>query len=647
VQVCASPSAVLMSKPLKVLIVEDRAEDAELLVRELRRAGFQPEWRRVEEERHYREFLSPDLDVIFSDYTLPAFSTQRALEILVESRMEIPFIVVSGTIGEERAVEALKAGATDYILKDRLQRIGAAVERARFEAIFRQERRRMEEQLRLQATALENAANSIAITRPDGRFIWMNPAFTRLTGYSLEEVLGQTPRILKSGLHDQEFHRKLWQTILRKETWRGEFTNRRKDGSLYYGEQTITPVCGPSGEITHFIAIMNDNTEQRALERQYLRAQRMENIGTLAGGIAHDLNNALAPILMSIDVLRTKVSDPESLGMIELLNMSAQRGADMVKQLLTFSRGIDGTPGLLQPRHILRDIQTIARQTFPKNITVQVQVPRDLWPLVGDITQLHQVLLNLAVNARDAMPQGGVLTLQAENISIDEHFAAATPGAKPGPHVLVSVKDTGLGMPPEVRARIFDPFFTTKEPDRGTGLGLSIVHSIVKSHGGFILVSSQPGKGSEFRVYLPGQPTERAEAEQKREANLIPGNGEMILVVDDEEAVRVLGKKTLEAFGYNVLTAANGAHAVACCASNFGKIDLVLTDLAMPIMDGPATIRAIRLLEPKIKIIAVSGFDERSVQGLAELAINGFMQKPFTAEELLKGIREVLDPKKL
>jgi two-component system cell cycle sensor histidine kinase/response regulator CckA len=635
-----------MPKTLKVLIVEDREEDARLLVRELKRAGFDPEWKRVDQEQEYRESLAPELDVIFSDYTLPAFSTQRALEILVESKLDLPFIVVSGTIGEDRAVEALKAGATDYVLKDRIQRIGQAVERACSEARLRRERRALEEQLNLQATAIETAANSIVITTPDGKFIWVNPAFCALTGYTAEEVLGKTPRILKSGVHDRDFYRALWETILAKKTWRGELRNRRKDGSFYYAEQTITPVCNAAGEITHFIGIMNDITEKKNLEWQFQRAQRMESIGALAGGIAHDLNNALAPIMMSLDILKGSVSEPETVGMLELLSTSAQRGAGMVKQLLTFSRGIEGSPTLLQIRHPLREIQTVVRQTFPKNIQLTVQISKELWPIVADVTQLHQVFLNLCVNARDAMPAGGSLTISASNIHLDEHFATMNAEAKPGPHVLVTVGDTGTGMTAEIRERIFDPFFTTKQPDKGTGLGLAIVQSIVKSHGGFISVMSEVQCGSEFKIYLPARPEEKVEAARKSDPNLVSGRGELILVVDDEEAVRVLTKKALEAFGYNVVTAADGAQAVATCARDWGKIELMVTDLSMPIMDGAAAIRAVRLVDPRIKIIACSGLDNQHSADSEIFGADPFMRKPVTAEELLRVIRGVLDGKK-
>jgi two-component system, cell cycle sensor histidine kinase and response regulator CckA len=312
--------------------------------------------------------------------------------------------------------------------------------------------------------------------------------------------------------------------------------------------------------------------------------------------------------------------------------------------LLTFSRGIEGKHALVQLKPLIREMQTILRQTLPKTIQVQTDIASDLWPLAGDVTQLHQVLLNLCINARDAMPHGGILTIKASNQMLDEHFAAMRVEARAGPYVRLCVIDTGTGMPPEVRERIFDPFFTTKPPEKGTGLGLSTVQGIVKSHEGFISVTSEVGKGSEFQIYLPARPSDVPSTEREVASTLPSGRGELILVADDEEAVRVLSKKTLEAFGYQVLTASDGAQAVAVCAQRAGKIDLLLTDVAMPIMDGTATIRAVRTLDPKLKIIAWSGFDAEGRSTQPEpFGANAFIQKPFTAERLLTAIRLVLD----
>jgi signal transduction histidine kinase/CheY-like chemotaxis protein len=394
------------------------------------------------------------------------------------------------------------------------------------------------------------------------------------------------------------------------------------------------------------VCFVLDLTERKKLEQQFLRAQRMESIGTLAGGIAHDLNNVLAPITMSIDLLKMKFTDKSSQELLATLGSSAQRGAEMVRQVLSFARGVEGRKMEVQVKHLLKDIEKIANDTFPKNIQVRSIIPNELWTILGDPTQLHQVLLNLCVNARDAMPNGGTLTIAAENVHLDEHYAGLNPDAHAGSYVFLQITDTGTGMPPGVIEKIFDPFFTTKEIGKGTGLGLSTSLAIVKSHGGFIRVYSEIGKGTTFKAYFPAQTEPSAQSAEETAAELPRGNGELILIVDDEANVRQITRQTLEAFGYSVIVASDGAEAVATVARQDNEIAVVLTDMMMPVMDGPATIQVLLRLNPKLPIIAASGLsaDGRVTQA-ASLGVKHFLSKPYSADALLQVLRQILSAK--
>jgi nitrogen-specific signal transduction histidine kinase/CheY-like chemotaxis protein len=386
-----------------------------------------------------------------------------------------------------------------------------------------------------------------------------------------------------------------------------------------------------------------DLTDRKKLEEQFLRAQRVESIGTLAGGIAHDLNNVLGPIILSLELLKLKFADPDSEELISMIETGARRGAAMVSQVLSFARGVHGQRVELQIKHVIRDIQKIANDTFLKHILVRTIIPYDLWTIRGDPTQLHQVLLNLCVNARDAMPGGGTLTISAKNLTIGADYAGAPLDAKPGPYVLLQVEDSGAGIPAEIIAQIFDPFFTTKEVGKGTGLGLATTLGIVKSHRGFILVQSELGQGTTFKVHFPAQTEGAAESVAPIAAELPRGNGEIILVVDDEAAVRVISKQTLEAFGYRVILASDGVEAVREFAQRGEEIAAVFTDITMPAMGGLAMIEALRALNPQLPIVATSGLPTDDARtGLTRLGVGCFLPKPFTAERLLKALRQAM-----
>ncbi len=384
-----------------------------------------------------------------------------------------------------------------------------------------------------------------------------------------------------------------------------------------------------------------DITEKKKLESQLLRAQRMESIGTLAGGMAHDLNNMLTPMMLSLQMLKEKFTDEQSQKLLTILENNSQRAANLIKQVTSFARGIEGERKPLQVTHLISEIEKIAKETFPKDIKVRTDIPNDLWTISGDVTQLYQIIMNLSVNARDAMSHGGVLSISAENFSIDENYVRMNIEAKVCPCVLITVSDTGTGIPPKIIDRIFEPFFTTKEHGKGTGLGLSTALAIVKGHGGFINVYSEVGKGTAFKVYLPAIKTEIHKACEEQ-PELLVGDGEWILVAEDEGSIRDVTFSILEKCGYKVVTANDGAEAVALYAENMDKIKVILMDMMMPVMDGQASIRAIRKVNPEVKIIGVSGLTEKDRFANIADQTNAFLQKPYTAEKLLKTMHEVL-----
>lgn len=389
-----------------------------------------------------------------------------------------------------------------------------------------------------------------------------------------------------------------------------------------------------------------DLTERKKLEQQFFRAQRMEGIGTLAGGIAHDLNNILAPIMMSIHILKDAIHEPEAMDVLDTIEISAKRGADIVRQVLSFARGLEGERIEVQPKHLLKDLENIIKDTFPKDIRMLFSNSEDTWPILGDPTQVHQILLNLCVNARDAMPNGGTLSIGVENRVIDEHYAAMNLQAKVGRYVQISVTDSGTGMPADILDKIFEPFFTTKEVGKGTGLGLSTVIALVKSHEGFVNVYSEPGKGTTFRVYLPAMEASPETKKLTQQVSASRGNGEVLLLVDDETSILTVTSKTLQAFGYRVLTAVDGADALAVYLAHKHEIAAVITDMMMPIMDGPATIHALMRINPAAKIIAVSGLNANGgMVKASEAGVKHFLTKPYTAGALLKTVRTLLDEK--
>jgi PAS domain S-box-containing protein len=506
------------------------------------------------------------------------------------------------------------------------------------------ERKRAEERIIEQAALLDKATDAIMTLNLDGQITFWNSGAERLYGWRADETVG---KLHESQLYSQEnapaFNAR--SRTLRDGRWKGELVQMRKDGAELFVESRWTLVPDRDGNPRSMLIINTDITEKKKLEAHVLRAQRMESIGTLAGGIAHDLNNVLTPILMSIRVLREDLPDTGSRRLLDTLEASAQRGANIVQQVLSFARGAEGERALFQIRHPVNEVVKIARETFPPTIIIQADVPKELWLIHGESTQVHQVLMNLLVNARDAMPHGGKITVRAENAVIDESYCRMQPDAQPGRYVVITVADTGTGIPPALISRIFEPFFTTKPVGKGTGLGLSTALGIVRSHGGFINVYSEVGKGTSFKVHYPAATDETDEAKTPEAPDLHEGNGELILVADDELAIREIIKVTLENHNYRVVAATDGAEAVATLAQHKDQVAVVIMDMAMPVMDGPAAMRALRTIRPDVPIVAISGRVEYSqtFEDKPDAPVK-FLAKPFTTEQLLQVLHKVLRP---
>lgn len=746
-----------MKTPLAILHLEDNPVDADFMATMLREDGIDCEVRCVHSRSAYEQLLGTgEFDLIISDYSIPSFDGGEALRLARTMAPKTPFIFVSGTIGEEIAIESLKNGAADYVLKNRLSRFPAAVRRAvqdaeraaeraqfqrellRRDQLFRQitenvddliavldldgrrvfsspsyrqiladpeelvgtdsfadihpedreriravfagtvatgvgqrveyrlqgrdgalrniesqgsvvrdadgrivnvvvvsrditEWRQIEARLREQAELLERAQDAIFVRGLDQRVTYWNQGAERLYGWLRQEIVGRKASEL---LYRKESPARddIWKAVLERGEWTGELRQVTKSGKDLVVISRRTLLRDQDGVPVAVMNINTDVTEKKELEEKLLRSQRLEAIGTLAGGIAHDLNNLLSPILMVTELLRDEVASEPERQMLETVKASAVRGADLVKQILAFAHGTTGEPMVVQLRHLIKDMGKLMEDTFPRSIRIQQQLATNLWPVLGDPTQLHQVLLNLSINARDAMPDGGELKIVARN-------EAATAGAPVHPRVIIEVTDTGCGIPPAIRDQIFQPFFTTKGAGKGTGLGLSTVAGIVRNHGGQIEVTSETGRGSSFRVLLPANVNAVEGVRGAVQPKPPKGSGQHILLADDEQAILLMTKGTLEAYDYRVTVARDGLEALSLYREQPAAFDLVITDSMMPLMDGPNLIRRLKQLNPAARIISISG--------LAEVAadpgtVAASLRKPYEGPELLRVIAEVL-----
>jgi PAS domain S-box-containing protein len=503
------------------------------------------------------------------------------------------------------------------------------------------ERKRAEEAQRRLVTAVEQAAETIVITDPTGAILYANPAFETSTGFTRAEALGQNPSILKSGKQDAEFYRNMWTMLVAGQVWSGRFINKRKDGTLYEEEANISPVRDTTGRIINYVAVKRDITREVALEEQYRQAQKMESIGRLAGGVAHDFNNLLTVINGYSQMLLSNVNAGDPLrDSLEEIHKAGERAAGLTRQLLAFSRKQVLEPRRLDVNRVVEEMRPMLERLVGEDVEVRVGIHAEGGTIHADPHQLEQVVMNLVVNARDAMPGVGKLLLETANVERDESYVRAHPGARVGHFVMLSVNDTGVGMDEETKNRIFEPFFTTKGVGRGTGLGLSMVQGIVAQSGGYIEVYSEKGKGTSFKIYLPAA-AEAAAGAGKATAVPAPGGQETVLVVEDQAEVRKYAVAVLKRYGYRVMPVESAREALLVCERE--RIDLVLTDVVMPHVSGRELADRLEILRPGIKVLFMSGYTDNVIEhhGVLEEGAK-FIQKPFSPEELAAKVRMAL-----
>jgi two-component system, cell cycle sensor histidine kinase and response regulator CckA len=646
-----------MSLPISVLVVEDSPEDAELMVLELHRAGFVPQWQRVDAEEPFLDALRESPDVVLADFNMPQFSALRLLELLESQQSETPVIVVSGSVGEEVAVEMIRRGATDYLLKDRLARLGPAVRHALTQRQLREQSRAATEALRASEKRLAEAQRIARVGSWDwelatNQLIWSAGLFAL---FELEPA-AFTPSLesFRTLVHPQDWPRLDAVATAHVETgapFDCEHRVRLPSGRELIVRAAAQRELDAEGKVIRVRGIVQDITAERQLEDQRRQSQKLEAIGRLAGGVAHDFNNLLTVILgyseLALGQLESEVSAeqiPEVRQHVDAIREAGQRAAALTKQLLAFSRQQVLEPKVLDLNEIVSRMEAMLRRLIGEDIILTSVLAPQLSPVRVDPSQLEQVILNLAVNARDAMPAGGRLVLETGMVEVRETRKTLHGEVQPGHYVRLSVCDSGSGMSPEVQARIFEPFFTTKAPGQGTGLGLATVYGVVTQSDGWISVSSTVGSGTRLDVHLPatGAPAHSA-AERSDSGRQLAGR-ETILLVEDEDAVRVLTRAALERWGYRVLEAEDGEAAGRLANDHPGQLDLLITDVVMPGINGRQLAEKLVTERPALKVLFVSGYTEDAVvrHGIADRSTN-FLQKPFNLSILGAKVREILD----
>lgn len=637
-----------MDTPLRVLMVEADEKDALRTLRELRSAGYEPISKCVATLEAFLAVLEQDnWDVVLADYSIPGFNSPDALKAKRELIPDVPFVVVSAATEEETIVAAIKAGADDYVLKRNFSRLGPVIDRSLHDAAVRRVRKQDERTLQdrddLFRSVIENVPNVlIVILDEDGSIRYCSPSVDRTLGYERDELTG------KSVL--DYLHPDARSVLTRPER---DFPDiplitceiRHKDGSWRTLEGTVTNLLADP-IVAGIVCNIHDVTQHREVQKQLSRSLRMASIGNLAAGIAHDLNNILTPIMVAAELLQDGLPQADRKTLLQGLVTGAKRATDVVQQLLSFAKGMRADREVARVVELIRETEQLLRFGFPKSICVHANLPDSVWPVLIGATEFTQVLMNLCVNARDAMPEGGRLSLSAANVTVGPQDAGMYPGVTPGQYVVLDIADTGVGISPELQKRIFDLYFTTKESTGGTGLGLSAICRILRDHGGFIKTYSEVGQGTRFAVYLPALTTPGAATSVPSPRSWPMGQGELVLVIDDQGAIREILRETLETHNYRVVTAADGVIGLSLYRERFADFDLVIVDLTGPVMDAQATIAAIRSLNPSARIILQSGFvSERSKSQSNSQLADAFLERPYAADELLHSVHELLQPR--
>jgi PAS domain S-box-containing protein len=634
-----------MSQPIRVLLVEDSREDAELLLLNLQAHGIKFTYVREDTlDGFLAAFESGTWDLVLSDFNLQGTDGMEILRCLRNLDSNIPFILFSGVLDEGAAVEAMRQGANDFLLKGNLSRLVPAIQREMKEAESRRKQRRFEEELRLLHSAIGQTPDMVVITDPEGAILYANAAAEAITGYQHEELLDQNPRLFKSGRHDAAFYRTMWETLLRGETWKGHIVNRKKDGNLWDAESVIAPVYNPPGDLQNYLWTARDSTLERQLQGLLEQSQRLETIGTLTSGIAHDFNNILMPVLGHAEMgLERLPGDPKLTHDLEVILASVKRARDLIRQILTFSRKGERERVPIEVHSLLGELIKLLRATVPTSIGFDVELAAEGKLVQGDPTQLHQVILNLCTNAGHAMQgNAGRMTIRLTAEHCSDTSCAMNIILPEGEYVCVEVTDTGRGIQPDHLDKIFLPFFTTKSQREGTGLGLSVSHGIVSSLGGGIQVTSRPGVGTSFKVFLPVSGAEALSPGQEEEK--APAGRGRILLVDDEAPLLEMLHVSLVRMGFRVASYLHPAKALKAYMQEPSAFQVLVTDHTMPGMSGLQLARSIWRRDPSFPAVLLTGDPEVAKAGepIEQVGFRVCLTKPMSPKDLAKAILRVV-----